>query len=182
VGLETDGPVDEVRGPGQVAHEAAAVGEVRGRHLGDARLLAGPEGPEELLRGLAVEPPHVGGRADGVARAGLARIVREVADVTVVGDGAGGAPEDGVPEEAEDAQREDDHRLIARQRGPVGEVGPADILRRPVLEELVAPVEGAGDETRGADQRVALGLLDAFLDVGELGHGVLFLVRRGLAC
>jgi len=167
--------VDQVRAAGQVAHEAAAVGEVGGGHLGDRGLVAGPEGPEDLLGGLAVQAPHVLGLAHGVALAGLAGVVRERRDVAVAGDGGAGPAQDRVAEHEEHPEGQDDHALVGRQGRAVREVGPAQVLRRAAVgEQVVAAGQGAGGEARGPDEAVTLGLLHALFDVRQFGHVLLF--------
>src|SRR5262249_24223295 len=76
----------------------------------------------------------------------------------------------GIPEPEEDAQRENDHRLVARQYAALLQVGLCVALAGDG-EDIGAVLDVADEHARGADERVTERLMNALSNVGELGHG-----------
>ena len=163
--------------------EAATVGEVRGRHRGDAELISSTEAPEKLVLRLPPEAEAIRRIADGVPvedRRERRRVrdgVREdEVAVAVQGKDAraadverGSAALNRVAVMGEHAARENDHGLVARERAAVGEVGLALGLARN-REEAGHVGDRSGKVTGGADERVTKGLMNTLADVGKLRH------------
>ena len=63
--------------------------------------------------------------------------------------------------------------LVGRQGAAVLEVGQGRQVANPALvgEELVAVLDGHATETRGPDEAVVEGLVNALADVSEFCHG-----------
>lgn len=162
-------PVDEIRGTTHVARETSPIGEVFRRHVGDTELLPSSKRPVELFHGLPVQPVHVLDTTDAVAasrRIGEERRGASLAEIAVAdslgssrrAEDVSSGPHHRIAEPREHADSERHVRLIARQRGSVGEVGQRldAVGTCPVGEQLLAVVD-LGDvpaQAGGANERI----------------------------
>ncbi len=118
---------DEIGAATEITVETTTVREVRGRHVRHAELVAGTEGPVELLGSLPVETERVLSRARTVAvgdsallravdatRTGEAVVTVVVRVIRTTGNDMRRTAILRIPEPREDAKRQHDHRLVRR--------------------------------------------------------------------